>query len=335
MLNEDVVEAINLLVSKVGQKRNQKYLKEIFSSLCKIPQIDIDSGDWKLLSRSIKELKNSFQRFAPYRDTRKVAIFGSARTPADAPLFKMAETFSSLVTKENFMVITGAGGGIMEAGNKGGGEHSFGVNIKLPFEQSANEYIRNSSKLISYNYFFIRKLMFIKESDATVLFPGGFGTLDEAYEGLTLIQTGKSLPRPIILMQTPGEDYWQIWVSFFTQVMLRDKYISPDDLDLFTICESNEVAVKIITDFYRVYHSLRYVDDMAVIRLNQDITDENIEELNSAFSDIIVEGKIEKTDPFPDEIATKDQLKKFRIAFKFNKVNFGRLVTMVRMINSF
>ena len=209
MLNEDVNESISRLVSKVGKKDNEKYLKEIISSICKLSEVDINSGDWKLMSRSIKELKNSFKAFTPYRDKRKVAIFGSATTPEDNPLFKMAEDFSRDITKKDFMVITGAGGGIMEAGNKGGGDESFGVNIKLPFEQSANDYIRESNKLVSYNYFFIRKLMFIKESDATVLFPGGFGTLDEAYEGLTLIQTGKILPRPIILMQNEGDDYWQ------------------------------------------------------------------------------------------------------------------------------
>ncbi|MGA0241560.1 MAG: LOG family protein [Candidatus Marinamargulisbacteria bacterium] len=335
MLNEDVNEAINRLVSKIGQKKNQKYLKEALTNVCKLSQIDIDSGDWKLLSRSIRELRNSFQGFAPYRHKRKVAIFGSARTPSDDPLFQMTEGFSNAITQQNFMVITGAGGGIMAAGNKGGGDDSFGVNIRLPFEQSANDYIKDSSKLISYNYFFIRKLMFIKESDATVLFPGGFGTLDEAYEGLTLIQTGKSLPRPIILMQRPGDDYWPTWVSFFSDVMLRDGYISPDDMDLFSICESNDEAVDIITSFYRVYHSLRYVRDHAVIRLNNAISDANIKTLNDHFSDIVTEGDIHACEPFPDEVATRDQLKKFRISFKFNKINFGRLVSMVRMINSF
>ncbi len=335
MLNEDINESISRLVSKVGKKDNEKYLKEIILSICKLSEFDINSGDWKLMSRSIKELKNSFKAFTPYRDKRKVAIFGSARTPEDNPLFKMAEDFSRDITKKDFMVITGAGGGIMEAGNKGGGDESFGVNIKLPFEQSANDYIRESNKLVSYNYFFIRKLMFIKESDATVLFPGGFGTLDEAYEGLTLIQTGKSLPRPIILMQNEGDDYWQTWVSFFTEIMLRDKYISPDDMDLFSICENNNDAIQKITSFYKTYHSLRYVGDNAVIRLNNSISSDNIASLNDAFKDIVVEGKISACEPFPDEVSTRDQLKKFRIAFKFNKINFGRLVSMVRMINSF
>jgi uncharacterized protein (TIGR00730 family) len=335
MLNEDVIESINRLVTKIGKKDNEKALKEIISTVCKLPEINMNSGDWKLMSRSIKELKNSFQSFAPYRHKRKVAIFGSARTPVDDPLFEMAENFSEGITSKGFMVITGAGGGIMEAGNKGGKDESFGVNIKLPFEQSANNYIKNSAKLVSYNYFFIRKLMFIKESDATVLFPGGFGTLDEAYEGLTLIQTGKSLPRPILLMQNPGDDYWQTWVSFFTEIMLRDHYISPDDMDLFSICESNEDAIEKITSFYKVYHSLRYVGDIAVIRLNTPLTSQNIQQLNESFKDIVVEGSIDSCDPFPEEIETRDELKKFRISFKFNKINFGRLVSMVHMINTF
>lgn len=335
MLNEDVVDSISRLVAKVGKKDNQRALKEIISTICKLPEANIDSGDWKLLSRSIKEFRRSFQAFTPYRDKRKVAIFGSARTPQYDPLFHMAESFSKMITDSQFMVITGAGGGIMEAGNKGGGDQSFGVNIKLPFEQSANDYIRNSDKLVSYNYFFIRKLMFIKESDATVLFPGGFGTLDEAYEGLTLIQTGKSLPRPILLMQNPGDDYWQTWVSFFTEVMLRDRYISPDDLELFRICESNDEAVDIIKTFYRRYHSLRYVGDSAVIRLNEPISSANVKVLNQSFKDIVVEGDIHACEPFPEEVESRDQLKKYRIAFKFNKVNFGRLVSMVDMINQF
>ena len=335
MLHEDVQDSINRLVSKVGNKSNEMYLRETIATICKLSSLDINTGDWKLLSRSIKELRKSFQAFTPHRGKRKVAIFGSARTDAENPLFKMTEDFSNSITKSGFMVITGAGGGIMEAGNKGGGNDSFGLNIRLPFEQQANDYIKDSEKMVSYNYFFIRKLMFIKESDATVLFPGGFGTLDEAYEGLTLIQTGKSLPRPILLMQNKGDDYWQTWVSFFSDVMLRDKYISPDDLDLFTICESNEQAIDIISSFYDVYHSLRYVRDNAVIRLNKKITDDDIDALNDAFSDIIIEGKIKACDPYPEEVVTRDELKKFRIEFKFNKVNFGRLVSLVRMINTF
>tara|TARA_A100001015_G_scaffold308684_1_gene406732 strand:+ start:956 stop:1963 length:1008 start_codon:yes stop_codon:yes gene_type:complete len=335
MLNEDIKESINHLVSKVGNKNNHRFLNEAITTICKMGALDINGGDWKLVARSIKELRKSFQGFAPYRGTRKVAVFGSARTKEDHPLYQLTESFCDQMAKQDFMIITGAGGGIMEAGNKGAGDQSFGVNIKLPFEQSANDYIKDSQKLISYNYFFIRKLIFIKESDATVLFPGGFGTLDEAYEGLTLIQTGKSLPRPIILMQNKGDTYWQTWVEFLSDIMLADGYISPDDLDLFTICESTDDAVQTIASFYRIYHSLRYVNEHAVLRLNQPISDAQIGQLNTAFSDIVVDGEIHACDPFPDEVATRDQLKKFRISFKFNKINFGRLVSMVRMINTF
>ena len=335
MLNEDIVDSIDWLVSKVGKKDSQSYLKEIITTVCKLKDSDLNGGDWKLISRSNKELRQSFNGFKPYQDKRKVAIFGSARTPSDNPLYLMTEKFSKRIAEEDFMVITGAGGGIMEAGNKGAGDDSFGVNIRLPFEQSANEFIKGSPRLISYNYFFIRKLIFIKESDATVLFPGGFGTLDEAYEGLTLLQTGKSLPRPIVLMQEKGDDYWNKWVSFFSDVMLRDKYISDDDLDLVTICETIEEAVESITSFYRVYHSLRYVKDDAVLRLNKPITDDQINELNRDYSDIITEGEIVSSDPFPEEVISKDQLKKFRISFKFNRMNYGRLCTMIRQINTF
>ncbi len=334
MLNEDVKDSIHRLVSKVATRDNEMFLKDIFSSICRLAEEDINGGDWKLVSRSLKELRKSFSVFTPHRGTRKVAIFGSARTRPDDPLYQQAEQFSKAIVDANFMVITGAGGGIMEAGNKGApGEKSFGVNIRLPFEQSANQYIQSSPLLITYNYFFIRKLIFIKESDATVLFPGGFGTLDEAYEGLTLIQTGKSLPRPIVLMQTPGSDYWQEWVSFFSKVMLRDHYISPDDMELFDICESVEDAVQKLTHFYKIYHSLRYVRDHAVIRINHDITDESIAELNDEFDDIIVEGKIDRSEPFEEERMSKDMLKKPRLAFKFNKVNYGRLCSLIRRIN--
>lgn len=335
MLNEDVSDSINWLVSKVGTNDNQPYLKEIISTICKLSAHNLHSGDWKLLSRSIRELRHSFRVFTPYRSKRKVSIFGSARTHPSHPSYEQAEMFSKQIVAHDFMVITGAGGGIMDAGNKGAGDNSFGVNIRLPFEQSPNEHIINSQKLVTYNYFFIRKLMFIMESDATVLFPGGFGTLDEAYEGLTLIQTGKSMPRPIVLVQDKGSKYWDIWYSFFTDVMLKEGYISPDDLDLVTICHSPEEAVQIVVNFYTVYHSLRYVKDDAVIRLNHPISNSQIDQLNALFADIIVSGKIEACEPYTEEVMSKDHLKKFRLTFKFNRIQYGRLVSMIRHINTF
>lgn len=335
MINEDIRETINVLVSKIGNRDNELFLTDILTSLSRLAIDDLNSGDWKLFTQAIKEFRNSFRVFSKYRGIRKVCVFGSARTKPDDPDYQLAEAFSKQVAQKDFMVITGAGGGIMEAGNKGAGEKSFGVNIRLPFEQSPNPYISSDPKLISYRYFFIRKLMFIKESDATVLFPGGFGTLDEGYEGLTLLQTGKSQPRPVVLMAHPESNYWESWVYFFKDKMLPGGYISPDDMKLFKICKTAKEAVDVVTQFYKNYHSVRYVRHVTVLRLNHELSQKQIDELNYEFSDIISEGKIEKVDPFEEEKMSKDFLKKYRIGFHFNKLNYGRLVEMIHRINAF
>ncbi len=336
-INEDIRNSIDILVSKLGKKDNARFLKEAFHSIAKIAinTDDINAGDWKLLSRAIKEFQKSFHVFSPYRGIRKVCIFGSARTPEEDPEYKLTELFSKRITEEDMMVITGAGPGIMEAGNKGAlPDKSFGVNIRLPFEQEANQYILEDPKLISYRYFFIRKLMFIKESDATVLFPGGFGTLDEGYEGLTLLQTGKSAPRPVILMESKGGTYWERWISFFSEVMLPLGYISPDDLSLFKIINDVEEAVTLIKHFYSRYHSIRYVKEDTIIRMNSELTESQVHRLNDDFSDILQGKTITITDPLDEEVATKDFLRKPRLKVPFNKVHFGRLVQLIHAINN-
>jgi len=335
-MNEDTRDSIDRLVTKIANKQNGRFVKEALSELVRLSLDDnLDSGDWKLLNRSVKELKQSFDVFSKYRKVRKVCVFGSARTPEDHPEYLLAEAFSKQITDHDFMVITGAGDGIMGAGNKGATrEHSFGLNIALPFEQSSNKYIENDPKLISYKYFFIRKLFFIKESDATVLCPGGFGTLDEGYEGLTLLQTGKSMPRPVVLLANSGNDYWYKVREFISDVMLRDGYISKDDLSLFTICETAEQAVEVISSFYKRYHSIRYVGNETVLRLESMISDRDIEELNDVFSDIISDKSLRIVEPFQDEVRTRDHLKKPRLAFQFNRMNYGRLCDMIRWINA-
>ncbi|MDA1354183.1 MAG: TIGR00730 family Rossman fold protein [bacterium] len=336
MLNEDVRETIKALVSKVGNRDSEMYLNDVLKSVSMMALDGIDVADWKLISRSLKEFRKSFKVFDPYRTVRKVCVFGSARTPEDDPEYILAEEFSRAITERDFMVITGAGPGIMEAGNKGAleGKH-FGVNIQLPFEQDANQYIHGSSKLVNYKYFFIRKLMFIKESHATVLFPGGFGTLDEAYEGLTLMQTGKSDPRPVILMSSPDVNYWEKWVEYFQSTMLPMGYISPEDVDLFQICKTVDEAVDAISHFYSVYHSVRYVRDYTVLRLNKEITDDQLRLLNDEFSGIVVSGKIEKSEPFPEEKMGRDLLKNPRLAMQFDRRSYGKLITLIRMLNTF
>lgn len=336
MLNEDVRETIKTLVSKIGNRDTEMYLNDVLRSVSMMALDGIDVADWKLISRSLKEFRKSFKAFDPYRDVRKVCIFGSARTPEDDPEYQLTVAFSKAITERDYMVITGAGPGIMEAGNRGSKEGMhFGVNIQLPFEQEANKYINGSPRLVNYKYFFIRKLMFIKESHATVLFPGGFGTLDEAYEGLTLMQTGKSDPRPVILMSSPDVDYWEKWVEYFKSTMLPMGYISPEDVDLLQICKSVDDAVDAICQFYSVYHSVRYVRDYTVLRMNQEISDAQLAELNDMFSEIVVSGKIEKSEPFPEEKMGRDLLKKPRLAMQFDRKSYGKLLLLIRKLNTF
>src|SRR5436190_19590956 len=208
----------------------------------------------------MRELRYCFKVFAGYLGKRKAIVFGSACTPPEHPAFKVAVEFGRQIVEAGWMVITGAGHGIMEAGHVGAGrEHSFGLNILLPFEQSANPVVHGDPKLMTLRYFFTRKLLFIKESDAVVLFPGGFGTQDEAFEALTLVQTGKSHIFPIVLVDEPGGTYWQAWQRFIESELLDRGYLSPADRFLYTVTDSVEEAVRTVTGFYRVYHSMRYV----------------------------------------------------------------------------
>ncbi|NIQ01093.1 MAG: cytochrome D ubiquinol oxidase subunit II, partial [Nitrospinaceae bacterium] len=235
-----------------------------------------------------------------------------------------------------FMVISGAGGGIMEAANRGAGkQHSFGINIKLPFEQKANPYILGDPKLMLFKYFFTRKLIFIKESDATVLLPGGFGTLDEGFENLTLFQTGKSLPRPIVLLEPENGNYWSRWLEFVDSVLVENGYVSPDDKHLFQLATSVEEASGRILQFYRVYHSLRYVRGVTVLRFTRTLPPELLDELNEEFQDILTNGRIRSSPPLDDESRNREYLELPRLVLNFNKRSFGRLNLMIRKINHF
>ena len=235
-------------------------VREMITSLIKFSHEDSDVGDFKLINNSLKELRHALRTFSPYRNIHKVCIFGSARTAETNPCYQMAATLALELARNGLMVISGAGGGIMEAANRGSGaKMSFGLNIKLPFEQKPNSYIKNDPKLISFKYFFTRKLMFIKESNATILFPGGFGTLDEGFENMTLFQTGKSLPRPIILLEPESGNYWKNWLHHMKTDLLKNGYITEDDLKLFYLSNSVEDSVQYILKFFSIYHSLRYV----------------------------------------------------------------------------
>jgi uncharacterized protein (TIGR00730 family) len=280
-------------------------------------------------------LRYAFRLFAPYARIRKVTIFGSARTQSDKPEYQQAVDFGRKIAKAGFMVITGAGPGIMQAGHEGAGpEMSFGANIRLPWEQSANPIILNDKKLVSFKYFFTRKLVFIKEADAIVLFPGGFGTHDEGFESLTLVQTGKSRPMPIVFLDAPRGTYWKTWKRYVEDHLLRRGLISPEDMGLFMVTDNIDDAVAEIKTFYRVYHSSRYVGDHFVIRLNALLAAPLVDELNRDFADILKEGVFEVVGALPEEEGEPEIAHLPRLVFRFNRLSFGRLRAMIDRINT-
>jgi uncharacterized protein (TIGR00730 family) len=290
-------------------------------------------GDVKLLATALRELRYAFKIFAPYRTRRKVTVFGSARLPQDHPACVQAREFGRRVAEAGWMVITGAAHGIMEAGHVGAGrENSIGVNILLPFEQEANAVIRGDSKLMHLKYFFTRKLLFLKESDAIALFEGGFGTQDEGFEVLTLLQTGKSQMFPIVLVEQPGGDYWVRWMEFVHD-LLRRGLISPNDLHLFKLTDNLDEAVAEVLDFYRVYHSMRYVRRDLVLRLQKPLSDELLERVRDEFKDILKAGTFEQSGPLPEEADEPDLAGLTRLRFCFDRHQLGRLRLLINLIN--
>jgi len=283
----------------------------------------------------VRELRYAFRLFAPYAGIRKVAMFGSARTHPSRLEYKQAVEFGRKIAEAGFMVITGAGGGIMHAGHEGAGpEKSFGANIRLPWEQSANPIIREDKKLVTFKYFFTRKLTFIRHSDAIALFPGGFGTMDEGYEALTLMQTGKSQLMPLVLIDRPAGTYWKTWDKHVREHLLRDQLISQDDLNLYRITDNTDEAVKIITRFYRNFQSTRFVKDLFVIRLKYPPSDSAIAAMNEDYADIITGPPIRRIEPTPEEMEDNDHVDLPRIAFGFNRRDYGRLRQLIDQLNS-
>jgi uncharacterized protein (TIGR00730 family) len=306
----------------------------ILRTLLKLAQDDAERGDLKILNRAMQELRHAFRIFAPYRHRRKVSIFGSTRVQESDPYYHLARSVGESLAKAEFMVITGAGPGIMQAGHEGAGrENSFGVNIRLPSVQAANPFIRNDPKLMNFHFFFTRKLMFVKEADAVVIFPGGFGTHDELLESITLAQTGKTHLVPIMLMDIPDGTYWTRWQEFLRDDVMSRGYITEREMTFFRICTSAEAAVNEITKFYRNFHSYRFVKKDLVIRLNRPPTVELIDRLNRDFADILTGGKVRQTDPLPDESDDPDKLHLHRLLMRFNREDYARLRQMIDVIN--
>jgi uncharacterized protein (TIGR00730 family) len=314
--------------------RDVDLIGEMVVSGLKMLRDDTDRADLKLANTALKEMRYSFLIFGQYRDIPKATIFGSARTPQEDANYELAAEFAREMTdNRGWMVITGAGPGIMEAGNLGAGaEAGFGVNIRLPFESEPNPYL-HESRTINFKYFFTRKLMFVKESDAFVIFPGGFGTQDELFELLTLTQTGKTTLHPIVLMEAEGTGYWDAWEQF-TRALMERGMISPDDVHLYHRTSSVDDAATHIASFYANYSSQRFVKGRLVLRLKHQPSPELIAELNDEFSDILVSGTIEAVEASPDEVNSGDELDKPRLALHFNRRSLGRLRLMIDRLNA-
>jgi len=325
---------IDELAKKSGSVETEHVLREILTTAVKLGRESSDKGDLKLVNNALKELRYSFKIFSPYRDVKKVIIFGSARSKKTSAEYKMAEEFTRKLTAKGYMIVTGGGPGVMEAGNKGAkAGKEFALNIRLPFEQKPNPYIDEKDKIINFKYFFTRKLVFVKETDATALFPGGFGTHDEGFEMLTLIQTGKSRPRPIVMMEPKGSTYWEAWKRYVTDHLLKNGFIEKEDLNLFRIVKTTDEAIKYIEDFYRVYHSIRYVSGLTVMRLNKEISGKTLKMINQEYKDILTSGEIKRSPPTNKEIQEEEYLNLPRIVMNFNMRDYGRLCQMIHIIN--
>jgi len=335
--DSEVDRVIQRLIDLTGGVNHPDLVREMIVAALKAGREINDRSDLRLMNNTMKEMRFTGKIFGPYRGVRKVTVFGSARARPEEPIYKVAREFGRRLAEEGFMVITGGGPGIMQAANEGAGtEHSFGVNILLPFEQKPNPVVANNPRLITYKYFFNRKVAFLKEADAVALFPGGFGTLDEAMETLTLLQTGKHLPLPLVLIDEPRGTYWQRWMRFLREELLADGYISKEDFQLFEYANSVEDAIQRIKYFYRKFHSMRYVDGSLVIRLNSPLKDEEIVRLKEKFRDILKpEGDIYASGPLEDESDEPETLGYPRLVVDFNLKDFGRLRALIDMINSF
>ena len=322
------------LIAAAGGGHNEDLAADIIDNGLRLLRDVAHRGDVRVIATALRELRYAFRVFAPYAGKRKVTLFGSARTEPDRPEYQQAVEFARQMAAAGFMVITGAGPGIMQAGHEGAGPAmSFGANIRLPWEQSANPVIERDKKLITFKYFFTRKLTFIRHSDALALFPGGFGTLDESYEALTLMQTGKSQLMPLVLIDRPGGTFWKTWDQHVREHLLRNELISPDDLKLYQITDRPEQAVKWITRFYRNYHSMRFVKDRLVVRLQHPPAATAIAALNEDFGDIISGEPACVIAATPEEREDDDAVALPRIAFGFDRKSYGRLRQMIDVLN--
>src|SRR5881392_1806597 len=326
---------VRQLVRDWDTSESPELIEEMIVTALKIARDRMNVADLKLINRSIKEMRNAAKVFAPFQHLRKVAVFGSARTPTDSPVYEVARDFARQIVAHDFMVVTGGGDGIMGAAQRGAGRaHSFGLNIRLPWEQRANEVIEGDPKLINLNYFFTRKLNFVKETHAFALFPGGFGTLDETFEVLTLMQTGKARLIPVVLLDRPDGNYWETWMKFVTEHLLKLGFISPEDFSFFKIVHNVREAVTEILQFYKVYQSARWVGERLVIRICDRLSKKAIIDLNDKFEDIVRSGEIVQGTALRQEKNEPEIWNLPRLILTPYRRSFGRFRQLIDAINS-
>ena len=332
--NEAANRLIAELVDVAGVSPERRgYVQHLLTTVLKLHEDGALPGDLKVTNAALKELRYAYKVFAPYRSVRKVTVFGSARTAISEASAVTARDFGQRMVQEGWMVVTGAGAGIMGAAQEGaGGEQSFGLNIRLPFEQEANPWIASDPKLITFKYFFTRKLFLVKEASAVVLFPGGFGTMDECFELLTLMQTGKSTIVPVVLVETGPKPYWRIWDRFVQGVLVDRRLIDGGDTAFYRIADSAEEAVRQITGFYRIFQSSRIVGDNLVFRLTRALTDDEIRDIQRQFEDILKGPLDQSPGPVPQELNESPDLP--RLIIPFNRSVYSRLRRLIDHINS-
>ena len=333
--NGPVDDAIDGLIDMAGGILRPAIVREMILASLKAGQEDDGQFDLKMMNHSLKEMRFAAKTFSPYRHARKVSVFGSARTERDSATYRMARELGEALAGAGFMVITGGGPGIMQAVNEGAGpEASFGINIQLPFEQQPNPVVRGNPRHVNYKYFFNRKVAFIREAHAVVLLPGGFGTLDEGMETLTLLQTGKREPLPVVLMDHPGGGYWNAWERFLVENLADDGHILSGDLHLYHRTADVAEAVDHIRMFYRRYHSLRYVGEQLIVRLTEDLSEAQIELLNSEFADMLTPGGTIRPVPALTEEQADTAIRHLpRLRIDFDRRQFHRLRRMIDRIN--
>lgn len=331
-----VLEDVRALVDSVGgdpSSYSGRLVVELLQTCLKLLPDGHDTGQLKLMNSAMKEMRYAYRVFNHYRGVRKISIFGSARTPEEHPDYTAARDFSRAMAHAGWMCITGAGDGIMKAGHEGPQrERSFGLSIRLPFETTANEVIEGDPKLINFRYFFTRKLMFLSHADSVAVFPGGFGTQDELFESLVLVQTGKSNIVPIVLLEGAGGDYWHHWINYVEKSLLGKGWISAEDPGIFYRATSPTDAVEHVLRFYRLYHSSRYVREDLVLRLARALTEEELAVLNDEFAVLVKSGSIRNSGPLDEET---EHLELPRVVFTHTRHRFGMVRALIDRINGF